>query len=336
MGTGILATLMQLHSGAVPVFGAIAPALLVLGWVLLVGLGAGFARSVVREPDVWSSSVHDAAMLPLWGMVSMGLMAVGSATFTVVGAHLPALSPTAFGIDVALWCAGTVLGLATAVGFTVWLWTARPDHPVPTWALPMVPPMVSATSGGLLAEQLDPGGVRTLVLLVSSISFVAALALGGGVIVVAYLHAWRRTPIPVALSPSTWIPLGIVGQSTAAAQVLADQILAGPGAGGAFLVGAGRAGGGLAGAAHLYGVVALTAGTALGAFAVISMVRAFLARMAFNPGWWAMTFPLGTCALGSLFLGWEVASLITVVGLCGTWTLCAVASVRAVLGSRSI
>ncbi|MDV8000962.1 C4-dicarboxylate ABC transporter [Rhodococcus sp. IEGM 1408] len=314
MGTGGLCALLQIHSVRLPVFGPLAVITLLLGWVLLIGLGAGFARSVARDPDVWTRSVRDAAMLPLWGMVSMGLLATGSATYLVVDAHAPSLSPVAFGIDAALWGAGTVLGLATAIGFAAWLFTTRPAHPLPTWALPMVPPMVSATSGGLLAEQIDSATARAFVVAVCTFGFVAALGLGGAVITMAYHHAWFRTPVPVALSTSTWIPLGIVGQSAAAAQVLAAP--------------------GQAGIARLYGAVVLIAGAGLGAFAVLSTFRGFLARMAFNPGWWAMAYPLGTCALGAHYLGWETASLVTVFALCGVWLLCAVASTRAIMWAR--
>jgi tellurite resistance protein TehA-like permease len=321
MGTGGLATLLQIHSARLPVFGPLALVTLLLAWVLLLGLGAGFARSVARDPDVWTRSVRDAAMLPLWGMVSMGLLAVGSATFVVVDGHAPALSAVAQGADAALWGAGTVLGVATAVGFTVWLFTTLPEHPLPTWALPMVPPMVSATAGGLLAEQIDSPTVRTFVMAVCTFGFVAALGLGGAVITLAYHHAWFRTPVPVELSTTTWIPLGIVGQSAAAAQVLAGPGLAGI----ARVYGAG---------VLIAGAGVLIAGAGLGAFAVLSTLRGFLARMAFTPGWWAMTYPLGTCALGAHHLGWEAASLLTVFVLCCVWVLCAGASLRAVLRAR--
>ncbi|MDV8000956.1 C4-dicarboxylate ABC transporter [Rhodococcus sp. IEGM 1408] len=315
MGTGILATLLQLHAVHVPAFGAVAPAVLVLAWVLLLGLGAGFARSIARDPAVWTRSIGEASMLPLWGMVSMGLLAVGSGTFTVVDAHAPAFRTAALGVDAALWLVGTVLGLATAAGFTYWLLTRRPAHPLPTWALPLVPPMVTATAGGALAAELDPGPLRTALVAVCAVAFVVALTLGGGVIAVAYRHAWRRTPIPVALATSTWIPLGILGQSTAAAQELAGPQLAA--------------------AARWYGVAAMAAGAAAGAFAAATTVRGFRARMPFHPGWWAMTFPLGTCALGAHHLEWWPVSLGILVALCGTWSLCTVASLRAIRASRS-
>ncbi|WP_206680880.1 C4-dicarboxylate ABC transporter [Dietzia sp. E1] len=315
MGTGGLATLLQLHSVRVPGFSPAAVVMLIAGWVLLVGLGAGFARSVARDPDMWTSSVRDAAMLPLWGMVSMGLLAVGSATFIVVEAHAPMLSWIAFGVDVALWAAGTVLGLATAVGFAVWLFATRPDHPLPTWALPMVPPMVSATAGGVIVRQFESDVVRVLLSAACVFCFVLALALGGAVIVMAYHHAWFRAPVPVVLSTSTWIPLGIVGQSTAAAQVLSGPALAS--------------------VARAYGATVLVAGAGLGAFAVLTTVRGLLARMPFTPGWWAMTYPLSTCGLGAHYLGWHAASLLTVAVLIVIWVVCAVASVRAIASVRA-
>lgn len=314
MGTGGLASLLQIHSERVPGFGTAAWLMLILGWILLVGLGAGFARSIIRDPRVWTNSVRDAAMVPLWGMVSMGCLAMGSGTFVVVDAVAPALSAIAFGVNAALWAAGTVLGVATAVGFAVWLLTRRPDHPLPTWALPMVPPMVSATSGGLIALRIESGVVRSVLLSACVVCFVLALVLGTAVIAVAYHHAWFRTPVPVYLSTSTWIPLGIVGQSAAAAQVLS----------GPAWVGLARA----------YGASVLIAGAGLGLFAVVVTVKGFLAQMPFSPGWWAMAYPLSTCGLGSYFLGWERASLLTVAVLIIIWLVCAVASVRAIASAR--
>ena len=50
MGTGGLSTLLQLHADVVPGFGAGALVMLALGWVMLIGLGLGFARSIARDP----------------------------------------------------------------------------------------------------------------------------------------------------------------------------------------------------------------------------------------------------------------------------------------------
>lgn len=312
MGTGILATLLQLHSATVPAAGPVAAVVLAAAWVLLLGLTGGFVRSILRDPGEWRRSAGDPSLLPLWGTVSMGLVSVGSATVTVLPARAPGFTGVATAVDAVLWVGGTALGLATAWGFAAWLLARRPEHPLPTWALPMVPPMVSATAGAGLARRIDAPGLHALVLVVCAACFVVAWVLGVVVIAVAYHHAWRRAPIPVPLSPSTWIPLGIVGQSTAAAQVLA------------------RESGALESVARGYGVAALSVGVLVGGYALVVTVRGFLARMPFQPGWWSMTFPVGTCSLGAYQLGWTGVSLALLAVLCGTWTLCAVASVRAV------
>lgn len=325
MGTGILATLLQIQSTRVAALGAVAPVILALGWTLLVGLSAGFIRSVLRDPGEWRRLSGDASHLPLWGTVSMGLVSVGSATLVVLPAHLAGSAPVAVAADSVLWVTGTALGVATALGFAAWLVRRRPGHPLPTWALPMVPPMVSATVGaGLVPRVPFPAG-RALLVAACAALFALALVLGVIVIVVAYHHALRRRPIPLELSTSTWIPLGIAGQSTAAAQIIPSEARA-------FLSPA--AGEALAAAGRAYGHGALGVGAAFAVVAVIVTARGFVRRMPFSPGWWSMTFPVGTCSLGAHHLGWEAASLGALALLCGTWTLSAVASLRAATAPR--
>ena len=83
-------------------------------------------------------------------------------------------------------------------------------------------------------------------------------------------------------------------------------------------------------------------GVPLAAWAVAMTIRGFRHRMPFVPGWWSLTFPIGTLALGSHLLGvgtgmtvFLVAGVVCWLVLCGTWTLCAVASGRAVLAQKS-
>lgn len=330
MGTGILATLLQLHAGVLgPAAGAAAVALLVLAWTVLVVLTTLFAARVVRDPGVLRASVADRGVLPLWGTVAMGLLAVGSATFTVVPPLSPSLRPVAVHVDASLWGVGTLLGLATALGFTTVLVRERPGPPTLVWGLPIVPPMVSATTGAALVPEAPGATGQMLLLAVTLGCFALALTLGVVVFGVGYHHHWRRTPLDLAASPSAWIPLGIVGQSTAAAQAIATA--AAP----SLTPAAARAG-------HLladgYGVVVLTVGLPLVVWAVLVTVRGFRARMPFTPGWWALTFPVGTLALGAHLLGVSLGSplvlgvgLAFVATLCATWTMCTVAGIRAVV-----
>lgn len=332
MGSGILSTLLHLHSDRIPGATAASEVLLVVAWALMTGLTLAFAARCVREPGELLSSITDAARAPMWGMVSMGVLSVGSATATVVPAAAPGLTGAAWGADAVLWTAGTVLGLVTAFGFTAKLARGSAGSPSFVWGLPVVPPMVSATTGAALAGRLASPGACLALLLVCVGCFFVALTLGVVLFAVAYHHTLRRDPLPLAAAASTWIPLGIVGQSTAAA-----QSLVGPSA---RLVTA-EVAGSVAHAAHVYGAVVLVAGTPLFAWAAWSTVRGLVLRMPFAPGWWAMTFPVGTCALGAHLLGagtGDAAVLDLGLVLCGvlvcTWTLCAVASVRAVLAAR--
>lgn len=327
MGTGILATLTQTlapGSWAARVW-------LVLGWGLLIGLTAGFAVRCRRRPGTLTGSLRP-TQLPLWGMVAMGLLAVGAATATVLPSWWPALAGAAVVADGVLWMSGTLLGLGTAIGFAVVLVRATPGTPSTVWGLAVVPPMVSATVGAGLVPHLSPA-LQGAMLLVLAACFVLSLTLGGIIFALAYHHHWRVARLPIPASTSAWIPLGVVGQSTAAAQamaVAAAPLLPVPVAGA------------LQTAANDYGVLMLAIGAPLAGWAVAMTVRGFRARMPFVPGWWSLTFPIGTLALGSHLLGigtgitaYLVAGVACWVTLCGTWLLCAVASVRAVRGRPS-
>lgn len=200
-------------------------------------------------------------------------------------------------------------------------------HPVPAWGLPIVPPMVSATTGAALVPYASGPAAQLTLLAVAIGCFFLSLFLGGLVFALSYHHHWKVASLPIAASASTWIPLGVVGQSTAAAQVIATQLggLLGPPA---------------ATAAHdladAYGYVMIAVSVPVVAFAVRVTVRGFRARMPFTPGWWALTFPIGTLALGSQLLGQATGNttisligIAAIVALAGTWTLCATATLRA-------
>ena len=324
MGTGILATLLALHAAGHPALTAPAAAALGLAWTLLLGLGLGFGLRVVRNPAAFTSTLREPAVAPMWGTVAMGVLSVGSATLTVTTQLAGTTPHTAVVVAAALWCAGTVLGLATTGAFLHAALTRDLGRPTPVWGLPVVPPMVSATTGAALVSHLPGTAARALLLLVCAACFVVSLAVGGAVFAVAYHHHARRSPIPLAASASAWIPLGVVGQSMAAAQALAAQS-------------DGVLGRDVEPLAHAYGAVMLVVAVPVVAFAVRVTARGFRAGMPFGPGWWSLTFPLGTLALGGHLLGassgWAVASVVgalALAALVGTWTLCAAATLWAV------
>lgn len=326
MGTGITATLSQIHIG--DTFAWPGRVLLLAGWVLMVWFALGFAVRVARAPRVWGMS-WEGVGASAWGMVSMGLLSVAAATAQVVPPWAPALTGAAWAADHLLWLAGTVLGLVSTFRFVFQLLADRPMGPRPAWGLAVVPPMVTATVGAPLVGQLRSDAWAFLVLTFLAACFVCSLTLGLMIFVSAYQHH-HRDPIPTQAATSAFIPLGVVGQSTAATQVIAAgsaRFLTPAGADAAQRV------------ANGYGVVMLAVAVPLVALAVLVTVRAALGGMAFTPGWWAMTFPIGTLSLGAHNLGghlpgYGVAGAVVWGCLLGTWTLCAVTSLRA--GRRAL
>lgn len=332
MGTGILAVLLQsVGPGAAGVVSA--RVVLVLAWVLLVGLTGAFVARCVRRAGTLSATWVTAATAPQWGMVSMGVLAVGSATATVVPVWAPQVAGAVGQVDALLWVLGTALGLATALGLGTSL--VGRDHGAPTtvWGLAVVPPMVSATTGAALAGTLPVGQTRVALLAASAVCFVLALSLAGVVFAAVGLHHGRGAPVPLAVATSTWIPLGVLGQSAAAAQGLAQQL-------GSMSDDVAAAA--LQRLADGYATVVLALALPVVLWAVRTTVRGFASRMPFSPGWWALTFPVGTVSLGASRLGestglgaWTAVAHGTAVVLLLAWTLCVVATVRAVVTRRA-
>ncbi len=334
MGTGILAALLGLHAPSAPDLLVPATAVLLVGWALLVGLSVGFGARILADRAALTSTLTEAAVAPMWGTVSMGILSVGSATLIVAPQVAPALAHGALVADLVLWCVGTLLGLATTLAFLGAVVRRDLGAPTPVWGLPVVPPMVSATTGAALVPHLASPTAQLALLVVSVACFVVSLVIGGVVFAAAYHQHARVSQVPLAAAATLWIPLGVVGQSMAAAQAIAvqsDRFLS-PAAVPA-----------VHGLAHAYGDVMLVAAVPVVVVAVVATVRGFRARMPFSPAWWSLTFPLGTLALGAHLLGSDgghaavsAIGVVALAGLVGTWTLCAVATLRAVAASRSV
>ncbi|AIG07089.1 TDT family transporter [Corynebacterium pseudotuberculosis] len=328
MGTGLLSNLLYMHASHLPGAHVLSAIVLGMAWLLLIGLTCGFIFRVVRKPGAMGHSVKDFSSMPFWATVSMGYLSVGSASTVVIPSFLPELSGLVWTLNTGMWLFGTAVGVGSTFGFAVRLIGVDRGSPTTIWGLAVVAPMVSSTTGANLvphvSEIFDP-----YVQVVSIACFFLSLFVGLIIFACSYNHQWRVEPIPVVASISAWIPLGVVGQSTAAAQAMATQTehLVLPGTHAA-----------MHNLANLYGWFMLVMGIPLVAFAVGMTIRGFYLKMPFTLGWWAMTFPLGTLALGAtLFARGTEPSFFTWLGafgtvcLVGTVTLCLVASTRAVI-----
>lgn len=334
MGSAILGTLSELRTDVIPFGHTLAVGFWLIACTLLVVLTVSFVARIARDRAAFRASVANPVAMAQWGMVSMGVLAVGSATSAVLPAISSGLSDAAWRADLVLWAIGTVIGLATAVAVPARLLVVDPSTPTTAWGLAVVPPMVSATGGAGIVGWLSDPQARVWVLLASAACFFVALVLGVIIFAIAYRHHWLVEPLPLAASITAWLPLGVVGQSTAAAQAIARQsasMLQGQ-----FATTVTQAG-------HVYGYVVLTIGVPLVAWALAMTVRGFTKRMPFSPGWWGMTFPVGTLVLGSTMLGrsshhaiftWAGAALY--LFLLGTWSVCAISSLLAVCHQRAL
>ena len=349
MGTAILSSLLGRQ---VPDYGWLlypATALMFLAIVLLIGLATGFAVNARRNPGLFAHTWRDMSILPTWGTVSMGMTATGSAIhnvapllpFGTAATHRAGLAEStpadwAIAVAAALWLVGTLIGLFTTFRVALRLMEKGATHPVPAWGLAVVPPMVSATTGAGLVDDIDSDQLRVVLVLAVTAFFFLALFFAILLFTLAYRSHFFYHPLPVDASISTWIPLGVVGQSTAASQSIAAQ---------AELVMLPSATPAVTWLAHAYGWVALVIAIPVVAFAVIRTIYGFRERMNFTPGWWALTFPIGTVALGAAMMAetmsgpWQVIPRVVGTGslivLCCTWTFCAIATLTAIVKARA-
>lgn len=270
MGTSIAATLSFMHGLTWPGF-----ALLAIATGMLAAYTGGWLRH--RNPAFTQEFMGP------WGMVSMGIMALGSAWNAAT--DIPAL-------QLASW----LIGMPLAV--VVCLWQLRRFSGAPSflWGLAVVSPMVAATSGGQLALALDAPW-SPVIHGIALGCFVLSLVTGVPLFVRVYA---ARPRIPAAFGGTAWIPLGIVGQSTAAAHVLIAP-----------------------GLADAYGIVMFSLGVPMIAYAAWHFWGRAVRRWAdYSPGWWGSTFPAGTLSLGAAYMGWEMISAGFLGLLLAHWALC--------------
>lgn len=341
MGTAIVA-----NAGAVlPFTGPGARTGYVAVWALsaLMLLTLLAARTVhwVRHGDQARRQLLDPAVAPFHGCLAMALLAVGGGTLAVGRDVLG--TPAAVAADAVLWTAGTLTGLVGAAAIPYLMVTRHriePGSASPVWLLPLVAPMVSAAAGPALVAQLPAGqGQRALLFgcyALFGMSLLATLL----VLPLVLSRLLHHGPLPLALTPTLFLVLGPLGQSTTAVNNLAD---AAPGvvdpatahAMGAFAV--------------LYGVPVMGFALLWLALATAMVVRAVRRGMGFSMTWWGFTFPLGTCVTGAAGLArhtglhafdWLAAALfaalVTAVAVAGTRTAAGLARGRLLTPPRPV
>ncbi|MEU8683321.1 TDT family transporter [Streptomyces sp. NPDC048611] len=291
MGTAIVASAGAALPLTAPGPRLVYQAFWALSALMLPVLLAARAVHWARHRDQARRHLLDPAVAPFYGCLAMALLAVGGGTLAV-GRDVIG-TPAAVAADAVLWTAGTLTGLATAAVIPYLMVTRHriePGSASPVWLLPLVAPMVSAALGPALVAHLPAGQAQRTLLFVCYALFGMSLLATLLVLPLVVSRLLHHGPLPLALTPTLFLVLGPLGQSTTAVNHLAD---AAPGVVDATT-------------AHAMGAFAVLYGVPVMGFALLWLtltgalvVRAFRRGMGFSMTWWGFTFPLGTCVTGA-------------------------------------
>ena len=333
MGTGIVAVGASSLPWQPPGLHVLAIGFWILAAVLFVVLAVGTAVHWRRYPAVARGHASHPVLSHFYGAPPMAMLTLGAGAL-LVGRDVVGAS-AAVDLDWALWTAGTITGLIVAAALPYRMFMndgVDAGDAFGGWLMPVVPPMVSASTGALLVPYAAPGQGRLSLLLACYAMF--GLALVASLIVITMI--WYRLAVhgvgEPRMVPTLWIVLGPLGQSITAVNLLggvAHLALPAPYANALLAFGV------------VYGVPVWGFALLWAVIAGAITLRTARDRLPFSLTWWSFTFPVGTCVTGTTGLFrhtgadvFRIAAVVIFIGLLLAWGAVAARTARgAALGS---
>jgi tellurite resistance protein TehA-like permease len=333
MGTGIVATAgatLPFHVKGMHVFTL---SIWLVSLVVLTVLIVAFAVHGVRHPGAIGRYARDVTLAQFFGAPPMALLTVGAGAL-LVGRSLIG-DGAALALDWVLWSAGTVTGLATAVAVPYLLFTrleVRHDAAFGGWLMPVVPPMVSAASGGLLIAHVSSQTGRATLLYGCYAMFGMSLIASLIIITLIWSRLAHFGSSGSVRVPTLWIVLGPLGQSITAAGILGSN---------ASLAVASPIARGFSFFSVAYGVPTWGFAVLWICLATGLTVRTARHHLPFHLTWWSFTFPVGTFVTGTTRLALatqlpalRVAAGVAYVGLLSAWVMVAALTLRGIISGH--
>jgi C4-dicarboxylate transporter/malic acid transport protein len=302
MGTGIVAVAAASLPEQFPGLRAAATVVWGLAAALLVAVTVATIVHWRRYPQTARGHARDPIMVMFYGAPPMALLTVG-AGLLLLGRHVVGLR-LAVDADWALWLAGTTLGLVTAVAVPYLMFTqgrVRPGAAFGGWLMPVVPPLVSASTGALLLPHLADAQARLALLLACYAMFGLSVLASLIVITLIWGALISHGVGPARLVPTLWLILGPLGQSVTAANLLglvAHDALPAPYATALRMLGV------------LYGVPVWGFAVLWTVIAATITLRTARRHLPFSLTWWSFTFPVGTCVTATTTLAVQTGSVV--------------------------
>ncbi|KAI1342826.1 sulfite efflux pump SSU1 [Xylariaceae sp. FL0016] len=315
MGTGVVSILLFTFSTIYMQASSVLFQLSVIVYIINVALFTLILLMTLLRyllyPKLFVMMVSDPGQAMYLGTLPMGFATILNMTVNVT---VPKFGGPWASIVWAFWWVDVAISLATALGVP-WLLQVKHhgitdlENMTAAWLLPIVAPIVAATTGAVVASALDPD--RALVVILTSYAILGTgLPAALSILVIYYLRlATKKLPPPEQMT-STFLPLGPLGSGGFATQKLGEQALR------VFpitetlpaisdesrlLVG------------EILYTMGFIAAVILWGFGLMWLFFAGLSvtkqRVPFSLGWWAFTFPLGVFAASTLTMGINLPSM---------------------------